>query len=272
MLTKLIVKKYIEIQKQKLRQLEFPSSVMFFLTSRCNARCPHCFYWKDTNSVDELSDSQIVKIIDSLPKLGSIGLTGGEPMLRSNIIDIVKKSLLKSRLVTIITNGILTDKIREVAKEFYLSRTKLNFQVSIDGIRETHDKIRGSGSYDNTLDTIKLLRGNRYHVIAVITLSKLNYKEVEDVFGNLQGIVSEIRVNVLRSSHSSVWGLPTGKLNLEHTPRQEKIALSYNELRDTYSRLVEINKKYPLWTSHNQMLFYSTLKICLLYTSPSPRD
>src|SRR3989338_3896529 len=70
-----------------------PTYMVFFVTARCNARCEHCFYWREVESADsslELSFSEIKKISGNLPGLAQISLTGGEPFLRKDFSEIIK--------------------------------------------------------------------------------------------------------------------------------------------------------------------------------------
>ena len=68
-----------------------PIQLTFFLTSRCNLRCEHCFYWKelDADHSNELKIDEIKKIAQSLPRLLVLSITGGEPFVRKDICDVV---------------------------------------------------------------------------------------------------------------------------------------------------------------------------------------
>ena len=93
-----------------------PIQLTFFLTSRCNLRCEHCFYWKelDSDHSHELSLDEIKNIAKSLPRLLVLSITGGEPFVRKDISDVVKTFTQETRvhIVTISTNG------------FYIKREK----------------------------------------------------------------------------------------------------------------------------------------------------
>ena len=66
-----------------------PVNLIFFVTSKCNLLCRHCFYWEELNlPKNELSLDEIEKVARSLPNLLSLSLTGGEPYLRPDLPDI----------------------------------------------------------------------------------------------------------------------------------------------------------------------------------------
>ncbi|MFC1579334.1 radical SAM protein [Thermodesulfobacteriota bacterium] len=113
-------------------------SINLEVTKRCNARCDFCDYWK-TQEEQPLTDySAIVKRLDPL----AVVLTGGEPLLRRDIVDIVR-SLKKSNPLTrisLITNGILlTEQIALSLHEAGLDQ----LSISLDFLDERHDRNRG---------------------------------------------------------------------------------------------------------------------------------
>lgn len=141
-----------------------PEYLTFFVTNRCNARCEHCFYWKELDSeINELSLDEINRVSKSMEDFLFLILTGGEPFLRKDLADIAKVFYDNNnvRKMNIITNGILTERIIEVAGEitrkcpdFYIS-----LFVSLDDIGEKHDLIRGvNGIYEKAVRTIKELK------------------------------------------------------------------------------------------------------------------
>jgi MoaA/NifB/PqqE/SkfB family radical SAM enzyme len=261
MLLKTVANIYRQHKTRRVLNSRYPQDIFLFVTAGCNSKCPHCFYWqKDLKN--ELTDAQIVRIIDALPEeTNSICITGGEPTLRREIILFVEHALRKAARVTICTNGIRIKRIQEIATAFKKDRNRLNFQVSIDGDQATHDRIRGNGAYKATIASIDALREAKFSIIAVMTISTLNSEKVETVFKDLNGLVSEIRINIIRSSADSVWHLPASKLNISHNPRDDQISLPLEILKTTRARLLKITQEYPLWKLHNQLLFEKTIEI-----------
>jgi MoaA/NifB/PqqE/SkfB family radical SAM enzyme len=118
--------------------LQRPISVNLEVTKRCNASCDFCDYWK-TRSENAVEDfGPIVKKIDPM----MVTLTGGEPLLRPDLPDIVRsvRKAVPIVYVAMLTNGSLltVEKARE------LKRAGLNqISVSLDFLDERHDKSRG---------------------------------------------------------------------------------------------------------------------------------
>ena len=142
-----------------------PIQLTFFLTKRCNARCPFCFYVsheeKNTGS-DELSVSEIQKISRNLDKLLWLAFSGGEIFLRSDLVEITRifYENNKPAIILLPTNGLLTEIIYErveaILKE--CPKSTIAVKLSLDGPEHVHDKMRGvKGGYQKTLKTCKTL-------------------------------------------------------------------------------------------------------------------
>lgn len=138
-----------------------PEHVYFSLTTRCNLRCLMCGVSVSSSSEsDELTCAECKNVIDQVAGLG-IGhliFSGGEPLLRKDIFDLIEYAVSKNiAMVDIITNGLLIDE--GVAKR--LTRIGLNhITVSIDGLEDAHDYIRGEGSYQKAIRAIDFV--NKY--------------------------------------------------------------------------------------------------------------
>ena len=141
-----------------------PEYVTFFVTNKCNARCKHCFYWKELNSqLDELKLDEINKISKTMDDFLFLILTGGEPFLRDDLAEIVKIFYKNNnvRKMNIITNGKLPDKILDITKMVMTECPDLYSAlfVSLDDIGDNHDRIRGvKGIYKNALETVSHLK------------------------------------------------------------------------------------------------------------------
>lgn len=122
------------------------------------------------------------------PTLRDINVSGGEPFLRQDIVDLVRilhEACPKARIV-ISTNGYLTDLIKEKMREILKHVPNAGVGISIDGIGEMHDKIRGiPGGFNLATRTVKVLReelGMRNLRLA-FTVSKQNVEHLSKVYG-----------------------------------------------------------------------------------------
>ena len=80
-----------------------------------------------------------IETISKLPPMYFTNITGGEPFIRSDLKDIVRELYKKSDRIVISTNGFFTDRIVDLCKEF----PKVGIRISIEGLEETNNKIRG---------------------------------------------------------------------------------------------------------------------------------
>jgi len=148
-----------------------PRFVCFPVTFRCNSRCQMCNLWRERSGPQELSLEEIERVFANrlFGNIEEMVLHGGEPTLRRDLKDIfgiVFDSCPVLRSVTLSTNGLepeLVDgRIAEVLNVAGPRARILTVTVSIDGLEEAHDKIRGiAGGFARALETLDALRKRR---------------------------------------------------------------------------------------------------------------
>ncbi|MBF0612873.1 MAG: radical SAM protein [Magnetococcales bacterium] len=125
-----------------------------------------CFYWQEINTVkknEELTVREISRIMSTLPTLYQITITGGEPMLRKDLAEIITtihQTAHPSR-VTIPTNGYFPEQTETLANSItdQFPDKLLSINLSIDGVGELHNRIRGTqDSFERMLETYDRLR------------------------------------------------------------------------------------------------------------------
>jgi len=147
----------------KTGEAPLPKKVIMEATLRCNLSCHFCF--RDLTNFQELTTEKVKKIIDNLgPSVKFMGFTGGEVFLRTDMLEIVRYLGEKGIRVGLLTNATLLtpEKIEEALKHQNLA----HIGVSIDGLRETHDSIRGKGMFDKSIEAIKYMN-KRFQSIGV---------------------------------------------------------------------------------------------------------
>jgi len=132
-----------------------PEHVYFSLTNRCCLRCIMCDIPKSPGrQEDELTTEEAQKIILQIKELGvrHLILSGGEPLLRDDLIELVRFSRENGiPWVDIITNGVLCDD--KIAQELIMAGLD-HVTISLDGISEVNDAIRGRGSFQRSTEAI----------------------------------------------------------------------------------------------------------------------
>ena len=216
-LKRVILKPVNKLRISQVKKFKTPKMVLFYVTDNCNLKCKHCFYWKSVDNPNKFMNlEQIEKVASSLDRLDLLGITGGEPFVRNDIVDIVKVFVEnnKTKRVHIASNGFLVDKIENDVKEIlkYLEDSRLTIQFSLDGFEELHDQLRGiKGSFRNVCEIINRLnfiQDSRLAVSVATVVMRKNFSQMRD-FKNFvnNDLKVNIKFNVLRKI-DSVKGVP----------------------------------------------------------------
>lgn len=242
-------RRYKDYLAGKINHLSAPTYVGFALSYRCNLKCRHCYSNAGRKIPNELSTEECFDVIDQLAKMKvfQVGFTGGEPLMRENILDIIEYASSKKVFnVFIPTNGtLLTDKFAKALKErgVYLVR------ISIDGIKPaTHEKFRGvKGSWKSTMNALKILKKHKMRIQLSTCVNRDNISELSGIydFGKNLGV-----------HHYSIFR----PMFLGRT--DEKIMLTKNQY-ETLSRFVETHSDVefddsvivPLGRAENKLKF-----------------
>jgi MoaA/NifB/PqqE/SkfB family radical SAM enzyme len=138
------------------------NTVIFFVTSVCNEKCRHCFYWEELNQRGDLKLEHIEKISITMPSITDLWISGGEPFMRKDLPDIIELFYRNNHIewVNLPTNGLFKDRAHLWLERVLTNCPKLriDLNVSLDGFEETHEKIRGvPGCYQKTVDMVRSL-------------------------------------------------------------------------------------------------------------------
>ena len=173
----------IDMDILKKEEDYFIESVYISLTHKCNLRCIHCSVNAGIEESDILDTDEIKNVIHKLEnsKVKTIIFTGGEPLVRNDIFDILKYARRSfSGKIVLMTNGTLINK--DNVKEL---TTNLNaIDISIDGVDEsTCSIIRGRGVFDKVMQAVELLHNNSFFNIALSMVSSIeNNKNLETFY------------------------------------------------------------------------------------------
>lgn len=169
--------------------VKYPLYFTFFVTSKCNARCEHCFNWKNLNKNNDLSLYEIERFSKSIGDIHSIGFSGGEPFLRKDLPEITRMFYRNNnvKIMTIPTNGLLPKLIFKTTKRILelCFKTKINVSLSLDGPKEIHDRIRNvNGAFEKVIDTYKLLKTlkKKYPNFKIMVSSTISQKNIAKLY------------------------------------------------------------------------------------------
>jgi len=160
-----------------------PLVVSWNVTRKCNLKCSHCYINAASEEYkDELTTEESKRLIDQISEVSRpmLILSGGEPLLRKDIFELIQYGTQKGLKMGLGSNGGLIDSI--VAKKLKEAGIK-TVSISLDSsIPERHDEFRGvKGSWQKAVNAIKVLRENDVLVQVNTTLTQQNYDEIDDI-------------------------------------------------------------------------------------------
>lgn len=163
----------VKLIKVKILKKRAPIIVSWILTYRCNRRCKYCDSW-DIKS-EELDTKEIFSLIRQMAQMGTqrLHLSGGEPLLKEDIGEIIAFCKKNKLSVDMNSNGALVAKKMEELNGLDL------LSLSLDGYESIHDSIRGKGSYKEVNDAIEASKQRKLNLRLITVLSKVNLSAVD---------------------------------------------------------------------------------------------
>lgn len=212
-------------------------TLQWHITERCNWHCKHCY--QEDSIKEELNTEQLFDVLEqyvfmikqyNLPDYcARLNITGGEPFVRKDFFEFAERIGHYSNMFQwgMLSNGsFLTKEVIDKLKSFNIS----HYQVSMEGMEESNDKIRGKGSFKKVINALKMLVDAGIQAEVSLTLTKENVKEVPA----LVELLDSLGVNRLGTRRLIPYGrgsaLSAGLLEPE-------------ELRGYYCSVMEINKR-----------------------------
>lgn len=241
--------KYI-FKKDKI----LPIHLSFLITYKCNAKCKSCFAWSYNEKEKDLSLDEIKKLAANFKHLIWLQLGGGEPFLRDDICEICK--MFNADTISVPTNATLTDKIYDDLRKILPSVNRFHLSISIDGIGNDHDELRGlKGSFKKLLKTYqKVYRLKKEHenfLLGINTvISSHNYEKIEQ-------ISEYVKNNMDVNFHNFEF--------LRGNPREKKMTLPpKDKIEDLINTIKFVAKSYDFYKNlgfGSNIAFNAKLKI-----------
>jgi radical SAM protein with 4Fe4S-binding SPASM domain len=146
------------------------------ITLKCNLRCSHCGSSAGLPRPNELNTQECFRLCEELAELGceDVSLMGGEPFLREDWFSIGQCVKNLGMNLSIVSNGTILEKYIEKISQL---KPKV-VGISLDGLKESHEKIRGKGTFEKTVRAIELLRKKGIQTTVITTVSKINFKDL----------------------------------------------------------------------------------------------
>ncbi|ODS33610.1 MAG: moaA/nirJ/pqqE cofactor biosynthesis protein [Candidatus Scalindua rubra] len=157
--------------------------VVWSVGQRCNLKCIHCYSQsQNIEYPNELTTKEAKALLDNLAEYGApvILFSGGEPLMREDLMELISYARNKGLRAVISTNGtLITEEKAESLKQFGLSYVG----ISLDGLKETNDKFRGiEGAFDDALQGIRNCQKVGIKVGLRFTINKRNAQDIPGIF------------------------------------------------------------------------------------------
>ncbi len=220
-----------------------PPVVFWSVTHRCNLNCTHCYVDQD---VSEMPYNEACNVIDQLSEAKNFILIffGGEALLRNDIFDLMRYATEKNINVALASNGTLINaekakKLKEIGVGYV--------QVSIDGLKDIHEQIRGKDTYEKAISAIKHCLNEGLYTCIGTTITKLNVHQ----FYELVDLAKSLKVQ----KFEIVDFVPSGKASLQAHITLDPLQIERFSVIvcDTWQKLIE--EGYPLTLSYKNPIF-----------------
>ncbi|MFX1303770.1 MAG: radical SAM protein [Promethearchaeota archaeon] len=220
-----------------------PPVVFWSVTHKCNLNCNHCYVDQDSK---DMPYDEACTIIDQLSEAKNFILIffGGEALLRNDIFDLMRYAVNKNINVALASNGTLIT--AQMAKE--LKNIGVGYvQVSIDGLRDVHEQIRGKDTYDKAISAIKNCLNEGLYTCIGTTITKQNVHQIYE----LVDLAKSLKVQKFEIIDFVPSGRASSKAHITLSPLQiEKFSVI---LCDIWQKLIE--EGYPLTLSYKNPIF-----------------
>ncbi|MBE5820861.1 MAG: radical SAM protein [Clostridiales bacterium] len=227
---------YKEIEKQLLSKdyyednlkLSTPIKVQWKITNKCNLKCKHCYLGKLNGF--ELDFDKVMEITDTIinSNVMEVTLSGGECLTYKGIETVIEKLLINDIKVDIFTNALLLKNVLSKIDKNIKDKSKLLFYVSVDGLKENHERIRGKNTFDKTIENIRYAIGKGYPVVTNTVINKINYNDIIDMVV----LLKTMGVKDVQLSNLIIQGNATNDLKIDLKSQmqlKEKLSILYKE-------------------------------------------
>lgn len=239
-----------------LKPIETEFILQWHLTNKCDRRCGQCYISnqeKENDSPYRLTLDESKHVINNLVQLAQnfnvvprINFSGGNPLMARDFFKILKYSREQGIVPSILGNPTpLTKKNLDMLCENQVYR----YQISLDGLEQKHDEMRGEGSFKETIEGMHKLSKRGIWVSIMSTISKYNCDEIPEL--------SEIAYNEGARHFDFARVVPIGEgtkmKDQQFSPQEFREFLfmmhnKYEELRNKGARPSFLGKKDPLWS------------------------
>ena len=223
----------LPLSSKKLDRLR-PTALSIDVTNLCNLKCEHCFSDSYKGELPEKTDKRLLdsvkKVLKKYSTITNITWYGGEPLINTETVNLVKEGVKLKRNNLVITNG--TFPIPEL-------HMNTHFAVSIDGTAEIHNIIRGDNIYNTIKGNILSAVSRKIPIAILYCINSMNINCIPDF---LEEWSDKGTLPIIFTVYAPI------------IQRPAYLRLSDNEQNIAASLLLRMKKKYGLLIGNTQMM------------------
>ncbi len=210
----------------------FEPWVLVMLTNKCNLQCKLCNIWKEKEKdINLLKLYKVISLIlQNLQCISCLGITGGEPFIKEELLNNFFKSLYlyilrgKIKHFNITTNGTLPLQVKRFVyslSDEFLER--MSFNVSLDGLESTHNYLRGKPVFWKVLETIRILVKRGIDTTVNFVINPFNASDIYSVYTLSKKIGCNVEFEIFSENTPSYYHY-NSKINIkEKDPNWKEI-------------------------------------------------
>lgn len=182
-----------------------PNIIHMAITDKCNMNCPNCLYRNDNKNFRIISAARAESLIIEINS-PVILLSGGEPLLGGEILETTRRLARfcreSGRITGVLTNGLTLDSV--VKKDFpeFRPGSKFFFQISIDGMKDEHDRLRGH--FDKIMNNIHSAKEAGHLIYTNTVVGRENVNTLNETVRFISGFSDRIYLNPMVGGEHSL--------------------------------------------------------------------
>lgn len=228
------------------KQQNRPLWLLAELTYRCPLQCPYCSNPLAISKYqNELDTADWLRVLREARKMGAtqLGLSGGEPLIRQDLEEIIAEARTLGYYSNLITSGIGMDDARVAAfKKAGLDHIQISFQASSEDL---NNYLGGTDTFQHKVEMARVVKKYEYPMVLNIVIHRQNIDQIEDILK----MTIELKADYVELASTQYYGW--SKLNAKHllpTRKQlaaaEKIAHDYQEQMQGIMRILYVVPDY----------------------------
>jgi len=169
-----------------------PIRIYWEMTRHCNLTCTHCFVTSSPQLPMGMPTDELMRMLREMHKIGVIELrlTGGEVTTRPDWFDLLREAKQLGFVLSLNTNAVYQHPDKTIGELSQLGLDQVT--VSLDGLRDAHDSIRGDGMFEKAFAALRTMRAAGIRTRVNCVLTSLNIKDALELFDQCKPFVEEI--------------------------------------------------------------------------------